>query len=433
MSLFGSSGIRRIANRDLLEIALKTGLAVGRVHKKVVVGCDTRTSNDAVKFAFLSGLLAAGAQSYDAGVIPTPTLAFAARKFDAGAMITASHNPPEYNGIKLVNPDGSAFDTRQREQFEAAITDLDLTSAPWQDMKSNRQYEGAVREHLESIKKDIPGPYKLKVVLDCGGAAASVISPTLLNELGCDVISLNCEPTGIFPHDVEPVEANLSQLIKAVKDFGADVGIAHDGDADRMMAVDDRGKYIPGDKLLLLFAEESGTNKLVTTLDASMVIDDIGAEITRTKIGDIYVSEELKKGGEFGGEPSGAWIFPKQSLCPDGIYAAAMITKIAARHKLSEIIERIPQYFILRGNVPKGSIELSDKLEKDLLSMKPLSVSDVDGIRIGFDDGWVLIRMSGTEPKIRITAEAKSEARVRELYKYCLHILEGHPSSGWEK
>ncbi|MDO8577774.1 MAG: phosphoglucosamine mutase, partial [Dehalococcoidales bacterium] len=267
MALFGTSGIRRIADRDLLEIALKTGMAVGKVHKKVVVGSDTRTSGEAVKYAFVSGLLAAGAQSYDAGVVPTPTLALAARIFDAGAMITASHNPPEYNGIKLVNPDGSAFDGKQREQFEGLIGNSSLAAAPWQEMKGNYPYEGAIREHVDSIKKGLSGAIKLKVVLDCGCGAASVITPDLLRQMGCEVITLNCSPSGFFPHDVEPTEANLSQLIQATKEFGADLGIAHDGDADRMMAVDDKGRFIPGDKLLLLFTEHMCANKVVTTLD----------------------------------------------------------------------------------------------------------------------------------------------------------------------
>ncbi|MDO8578814.1 MAG: phosphoglucosamine mutase, partial [Dehalococcoidales bacterium] len=213
----------------------------------------------------------------------------------------------------------------------------------------------------------------------------------------------------------------------------ADLGIAHDGDADRMMAVDDKGRFIPGDKLLLLFTEHMCANKVVTTLDTSMVIDQIGIDVTRTKIGDIYVSEELKKGGEFGGEPSGAWIFPTHSLCPDGIYAAAMITAIASRHRLSDIVDRIPQYFILRGSIAKDGVKLSSELKNKLMVLKPSSVSDIDGVRLTFDDGWVLIRASGTEPKIRLTAEAKSEARVRELYKTCLHILEGHQGSGKEK
>jgi phosphoglucosamine mutase len=415
MKLFGSSGIRRIADRNLIELALKTGLAVGEIYDDVVVGSDTRTSGDAVKHAFISGLLAGGSRVDDAGIIPTPTLALAARDFNAGAMITASHNPPEYNGIKLINPDGSAFDANQRLQIEDMIANDALKVTSWGNMKSNGVYENAVDNHIQHILTDIPEKTNIKVVLDCGCGAASVITSILLERMGCEVIPMNCTPGGFFPHDIEPVEENLGDLIKATKENGAELGIAHDGDADRMMAVDDKGRFIPGDKLLVLFAQQIGAKHVVTTIDASMVIDEMDFNVTRTRVGDIYVSEELKKGGDFGGEPSGAWIFPKNSLCPDGIYAAARLVVIASRHRLSEMVDRIPQYSLLRGNSPSQNVS-KDELGKRLLALKPLSVSTIDGIKLTFDDGWLLIRASGTEPKIRITTEAKSEKRVHELY-----------------
>ena len=422
MALFGTSGIRKVADRSLLEISLKTGLAVGKVYDRVIVGSDTRTSSEAVKYAFMSGLLAAGAQFWDSGVVPTPTLALAARKFKAGVMITASHNPPEYNGIKLLNPDGSAFDARQRLQIEDMISDDALATAPWTEMGNSRRYDGAVEEHIEHIRKAFPHALKLKVVLDCGCGAASVITPYLLRWLGCEVIALNCYPSGFFPHGVEPTESNLGDLIRATREFKADVGIAHDGDADRMMAVDDRGRFIPGDKLLVLFAQQSGAKKVVTTLDASMIIDEMGFKVTRTKVGDIYVSEALKKSGDFGGEPSGAWVFPDSSFCPDGIYAAAKLLAIASRHKLSSLVDRIPQYPIIRSSVASDE-SISSNLKKKMLALKPISVSNIDGIKLNFEDGWVLIRPSGTEPKIRLTAEARTEARARQFYDGSLRII----------
>jgi len=415
MKLFGTSGIRRVADKSLIELALKVGLAVGKGYGNVVVGCDTRTTGDAVKHAFISGLLAAGVECYDAGVIPTPTLALAAREFQAGAMITASHNPPEYNGIKLLNPDGSAFDANQREQIEGMIFGNSLSVAPWTDIKSYSIYNGAVVQHTTHIMKDFNDEFKLKVALDCGCGAASVITPDLLKRLGCEVVAINCDPNGFFPRDIEPTEANLGDLIKATRDNGADLGIAHDGDGDRMMAVDDKNRFIPGDKLLVLFAQQLGASRVVTTIDASMVIDEIGLSVTRTLVGDIYVSEELKEGGDFGGEPSGSWIFPNNSLCPDGIYAAAQLVAIASQQELSKLLDDIPQYPILRGSVTNEGVVMSD-LERRLLALEPLSVSTIDGIKLTFDDGWLLVRVSGTEPKVRITAEAVSDKRVRQLY-----------------
>jgi len=429
MQLFGTSGIRRIADRNLVELALKVGLAVGKIYDSVVLGCDTRTSSEAVRHAFISGLLGAGSRCYDAGVIPTPTLALAAREFRAGAMITASHNPPEYNGIKLLNPDGSAFDSNQRKQIEGMILNDSLSVASWRDIQSSRIHNGAIEKHIGYVLQDFPGKIKLKVVVDCDCGAASVITLRLLERLGCEVVALNCYPSGFFPHPIEPTEANLGDLIRATGELGANLGIAHDGDGDRMMAVDDKGRFIPGDKLLVLFAQQAGAKNVVTTIDASMVIDEADFSVTRTQVGDNYVSEALKKGGEFGGEPSGSWVFPNSSLCPDGIYAAARLVAIASEQKLSQLVDNIPHYPLLRGSITDEGTVMPD-LERRLLAMEPLSVTNIDGIKLKFEDGWLLIRASGTEPKIRITAEAKSETRVHQLYdsgireiKECLKIV----------
>ena len=411
-----------MADKSLMQLALKIGLAVGNVYRNVAVGCDTRTSSQAMKHALISGLLTAGSRCYDNGVIPTPTLAFAAREFNAGVMITASHNPPEYNGIKLLNPDGSAFDSYQRKQTEEMVLDDSLGAAPWQEIKDSSIYNGAIEQHIERILQDFPTGLKLKVVVDSGCGTACVITPYLLTKLGCEVVGLNCYPSGFFPHDIEPTEANLGDLIKATRELGADLGIAHDGDGDRMMVVDDRGRFIPGDKLLAIFAQEVGAKGIVTTIDASMAIDEMGFKIIRTRVGDTYVSEELKKGGGFGGEPSGSWVFPNISLCPDGIYAAAQVVAIASRQKLSPLVDNIPHYPLLRGSIRSEGIVMS-RLEQRLMAMSPLLVSNIDGIKLNFEDGWVLIRASGTEPKIRITAEAKSEARLRHLYDNSLRII----------
>jgi len=413
--LFGTSGIRRIADKSLIQLALNVGLSVGNIYGNSIVGGDTRTSSKALKHAFISGLLAGGSRGCDAGVVPTPTLAFATRGFDAGAMITASHNPPEYNGIKLLNPDGSAFDAYQRKQIEEMISGDFISVAPWGEIKGSIIYTEAVEKHTERILCDFPEGFKLKVVVDCSCGAASVITPYLLRKLGCEVVGLNCYPSGFFPHDVEPIEANLGDLIKATKELEADLGIAHDGDGDRMMVVDDKGRFVSGDKLLAIFALDSGAKRVITTIDASMAIDEMGFNVSRTRVGDTCVSEELKKGGDFGGEPSGSWVFPDISLCPDGIYAAAQITAIASRQKLSQLVDSIPRYPLCRDSISGEGVVMSE-LEQRLVAMKPLAVSHIDGVKLDFEDGWLLIRASGTESKIRLTVEAKSEARLSQLY-----------------
>jgi len=258
--------------------------------------------------------------------------------------------------------------------------------------------------------------------VDCGCGAGCLITPMLLKSMGCEVIELNCKPGGFFPRGIEPVEDNLGDLKRAVIKHKADIGIAHDGDADRMMAVDNRGNFIPGDKLMVLLALGTGSKEIVTTLDASIVLEEIGYDTIRTAIGDNYISQELKEGGIFGGEPSGSWVFPEIPLCPDGIYAAAKIALLAAKEDISELVADIPSYPIMRGSVSSNGRDIRIIL-RSLKKLKPVSIKGTDGIRMEFDDGWLLVRPSGTEPKIRITAEARTRSRVNELYQYALKAI----------
>lgn len=429
MKLFGSSGIRAPFGKDLLDLAFRVGLAVGKNYHEVVVGTDTRTTADAMKNAVSTGLLAAGARCADAGIVPTPTLAFVTREFNAGVMVTASHNPPEYNGIKLLNPDGSSFDALQQAQVEEAVTGESYDITGWEDIKQGGMFPEAVDRHISRILPDFPGETDIKVVIDAGCGAASLVTPRLLKRMGCDVIGINCYNSGFFPRPAEPVETNLKELCDTVRESGAVVGIAHDGDADRLMAVDETGRFITGDALLAIFASREGIKDVVTTLDASMAIGEMGLAVRRTRIGDTWVSEELRHGGDFGGETSGCWIFPEISLCPDGIYAAALITRIAARRKLSELVDSLPSYPLLRRSV-SGSIGSLSRVEEELEYLKPVLAGDTDGLKLNLTDGWILVRPSGTEPKIRLTAEAKTEERAQYLMEAALAAVNHSVTAG---
>jgi phosphoglucosamine mutase len=431
MTLFGSSGIRAVFDKDLLNIAFRVGLAMGKTRGNVVVGTDTRTSRDVMKHAVISGLLASGAACSDAGIVPTPTLAYITREFDAGIMVTASHNPPEYNGVKLFNPDGSSYDLVQQAQIEKYVKARSYRTAPWGNIKHGEAYRGAIENHIDIILPHFTEKSGARVVVDAGCGAAAEVTPRLLEKLGYEVIRLNCYNSGFFPRVIEPAEANLQELCRLVKESGAQCGIAHDGDADRMMAVDEKGRFITGDVMLALFARALGVDEVVTTLDASMVIEAMGFKVRRTKIGDTWVSEELKKGGGFGGETSGAWIFPEISLCPDGIFAAARVAAIAGGHKLSELADAVPVYPLVRGSVSSRGVAMA-ALESRLMALKPLDSSNSDGFRLSFSGGWLLVRPSGTEPKIRLTAEAKTEERARQLYEDGLRAIKDSSEVGGE-
>ncbi|MCZ7361858.1 MAG: phosphoglucosamine mutase, partial [Candidatus Methanoperedens sp.] len=230
-----------------------------------------------------------------------------------------------------------------------------------------------------------------------------------------------------FPgREPEPLDETLSLLKSACIASGADLGIAHDGDADRMMAVDNKGRFVSGDKMLAFFAIREARNAIAVPVDTSRVIDDMlgGIKISHTKVGDVYVAEALKKiNGDFGGEPSGAWIFPEVSLCPDGIYAAARLVEIVEKEgEFSGLLEAIPEYPVKRGAFPcrdknKAMVKITEKL-------KGLgNINTLDGVRVDLKDGWILVRPSGTEPKIRITVESKE--RCDDLFNKAENIVRG--------
>lgn len=422
MGRFGSSGIRGVVNEDITpQFGVSLGCAVGSLYKRVALAHDTRTSNIMLSSAVMAGLISTGAEAHFLGMASTPTLAYAARKFDCGIMVTASHNPAKYNGVKLWNSTGIAFSEKQEREIEAMLNSSKYAYVKWDGLKPSHSYRSAVREHADKIREQI-GPLALKVVVDCGCGAASTITPYLLRELGCTVITVNCQPDGHFPgREPEPVEENLATLMGTVRALGADLGIAHDGDADRMTAVDETGAYVGGDKLLGIFTKFEAKRKIVVPVDASMALEETGAEVVRTRVGDVFIAQEIKNSGaDFGGEPSGTWIFPEVSLCPDGVYAAARLAKLVKeKGKLSSLAAGIKSYPMLRGKIdytPEKKEKVRAALGKALAGVKGADIQTIDGTRLAFKDSWAVVRLSGTEPKIRITVEAKTQKAAGELY-----------------
>lgn len=401
--LFGSSGIRRVFDRNLLDLSLRMGIACGSINNSIVTGTDTRTTAPALSSGFISGALATGCSVVYGGIAPTPTVAFAAKKMDSGCCITASHNPEQYNGMKLINPDGSAYTKGQQEEIERLIELSTLSD--WAHQGDYRA-EDIITPHREAILSSMSIEKEISMILDCGGGAGSVITPSLMKDAGVKTECINCHTSGRFPRPSEPLESNLSYIPGIIRSGKFDGAIIHDGDADRFMAFDNCGRYISGDHLLMLFAEELGAKKVVTTADASMSIEEI-AEVRRTPVGDSFVSEELRKWGDFGGEPSGSWIFPSHSLCPDGIYAAMLFCKIASSCDIAERIDNMPSYPLIRYSMEYTGAQ-------DILRSMGAE-NPTDGIRLGDEDGWCLVRASGTEPKVRLTAEGKTRDIARSM------------------
>ena len=408
--LFGSSGIRQVFDTPLLTLAPLVGAAVALDAKEVVLATDARTSRTILADALISGLTAAGAHVRFGKIAPTPAVALAAGAGDAGIMVTASHNPEKYNGIKLFRPDGSSYTLSQQKEIEERIQKPSF--AAW-DALGTVEPADLNKPLQEKILSSIEIPAGLKVVVDCANGAGGQVTPGVIASVS-KVIPVNCDPSGTFARPSEPLETNLTHIPKIMKDTGADCAVVNDGDADRMMCFDNRGRYVDGDRLLMLFAKYLDAKQVVTTVDASMAIEEI-AEVHRTPVGDSFVSEELISWGDFGGEPSGSWVFPKHSLCPDGPYAAALFTQICAEWDVAAELDAMPRYTILRDFI------VSDKAKEAVLSLG--AVSATDGIRRAAEDGWYLIRASGTEPKIRCTAEGKTTAAAKRMLEEGMNAI----------
>ena len=415
MKFSGSSGLRMPWGSELITLAKNMGVAIGHQFEDIVIASDFRETSDSLLSILAGAIMAGGANVYYGGKVPTPTLAFATKNHGAGVMITASHNPPEYNGIKLWNPDGSAFSEEQMNSLERSGE-----IRAWNEV-GKLEIENTLSLHTEALLNEFTS-IDLNIIVDCSNGAGSVLTPYILRELGSRVTTINCHPSGRFPgHPSEPSEDNLKMLKRAVVKKGADLGIAHDGDADRFVAITSSGKYLNGDYILAIFAKVLGFKKIVAPVNSSMLLEDF-AKVIRCKVGDANVSSMMKKRGiEFGGENSGTQIFGRWRYTPDAIYAALKFAELATREDIDEMIKSFPRYHTFRGNLRYAhKEEIRRKIEKFLQGYE---VERIDGYRVQLDNGWFLVRFSGTEPILRITVEFENEDRGKIWFEKIIKAL----------
>jgi len=426
--LFGSSGVRGLVNIDLTPVlAAKIGLAVVTFSKakKVLVARDTRVSGLMLENALVSGLLAGGAYVNCLGVVPTPALAYLTKKLnaDAGVMITASHNPPQYNGVKIFGRDSIAYGDKSQDKVEKIIENESFGLVDWQNV-GEALYVDESRLYVEMIRKTTKLCKKWHVIVDPGCGATYNLAPAIFETLGCKVTAINSQPDGFFPaRSPEPNAESLKPLANIVQKFNADVGIAYDGDGDRAAFIDEEGNFVDFDRVLATYAAQVAKRDkgvIVTNVEASMCVEKMvqthGGKVVRTKVGDVYVAEAIKKHkAVFGGEPCGAWIHPQFHYCPDGILSSVMLLKALEDEdkSLSKFIAETPQYEIIRENVTcKNEVKhkVVEKVGERIKSIFPVykDFSTIDGVRLALRNGWILVRASGTEPLVRLTVEGES-------------------------
>ncbi|MFW6142013.1 MAG: phosphoglucosamine mutase [Candidatus Saliniplasma sp.] len=443
--LFGTNGVRGIVNQDMtVDLALRLGKAIGTWLEQgtVAIGTDTRLSNQMLKNAVCSALNAAGCDVIDLGEAPTPAIQMYTRdNTDLGIAITASHNPPQFNGIKCIDSDGTELIRWKEEEIEKLYFTKKFDLAEWSKVGEIRS-DDATGAYMDAVKskvdRSIIEEANLKVIVDCANGAGCYSTPYILKDLGCDVITLNAQPDGTFPgHESEPTEKNLRDLIRLVKETDADIGIANDGDADRAIFIDENGRYLHGDKTLTLMAktvvQENKGGTVVTPVSSSTSVEDVvkdaGGELIYTRVGSPIVAREMiEKGALFGGEENGGLIFAEHQYCRDaGLTAAKIVEMVATKGPLSKQVDELPSYALDKRGVSCPD-EMKDELIKQLKKrFEKEDLDDTDGLKIYYENGWVLIRPSGTEPKYRVYSQAKekdtAEALGRKHQKIVKNVL----------
>ena len=439
MEVFGSSGTRGVANEDLTpEFATRVAMAVGTVWDvdRVALARDTRLTGGMLADAAAAGLASVGASVDRLGVVPTPALqAYAEAEGVPGLMVTASHNPPPYNGIKLVGDDGIELTVADLEAVEETLTAGAFDRVPWDAVGGSRSIDGVARRYREevvaAVDREAIASADLRVAVDPGHGAGCETSPAIFRELGCEVVTVNAQPDGRFPgRDPEPVPDNLTELGRLVRTAEADLGVAHDGDADRAIFFDETGDYIEGDAALAaLSAAALGPGDVtVSGVNVSQRLVDVareaGADVELTPVGSTRIItriRELQAAGRavpVAGEGNGGIIFPGHRLARDGAYTAARFLELVVSAPASAVVAPYDGYHNVRENIPyENDVERAAILDAvaSFAKESDATVAEQDGYRLDYGDGWVLARPSGTEPLVRVYAEARTTDRAEAL------------------
>jgi len=434
MSLFGTSGIRGVVNQDLtVDLCQEVAQALGTIlplGSRVCVATDTRLSREILKDAILSGLQSCGIEMTDLGILPTPVLALLTREwgFDTGVMVTASHNPPEFNGMKLFNRDSLGYNRIQERQIE----DVYLKKGFRRESQGRLYHgQGMSEVYLDFIQgrltsKTFDG--KLKIVVDPGNGAASGIVSEIFTEMGLDVVPLNDVPDGLFPgRNPEPKEDTLYNTVQFLREVKADLAVCFDGDADRVVFCDREGFLGFNEPIAFisrLVVQESGKKTIASTVETGRLLDlaveELGVRVVRGEVGDVNVAYLARENdAAIGVEQVGVYIIPEVGYYPDSIFATLiLLSRMSEVGEVREFFKRMPKLFFDKSKVScpnklKEAVMRKVGEEADFLGADSLNA--LDGVRLEFGDSWMLIRASGTEPVIRVLAESSSATKTRDL------------------
>ncbi len=436
--IFRAYDIRGVFEKDITpEAALRIGRGfgtyIGGEGKKLVVGRDVRLSGQVLEEELTRGLASTGCAVLNVGVIPTPILSFSVIRYggDGGVMITASHNPPEWNGFKLFKRGGGtcAQGTGMEEVKETVFSGKFKTSR----RGSVEKYDGALADYAAFVEDKIKIRKPLKVALDASNGTCGLVAPELFRRFGCELIPINLEPDGRFPaHLPEPKEETLTDLMRRVADEVADFGVGYDGDGDRAVFVDDKGRMVPGDLTLTVFSdyylEKNENVKIIFDVSCSSSVEEAikagGGIPIVSRVGRAFIVDMMKsEGAIFGGEKSSHFYFSEIHGFDDGVFASLKMAEILSTRdkRFSEIVDAIPRY----PSTPTINFDCPDEKKfrvvealKREFKKSGYETVDIDGVKVFMPDGWLLIRPSNTMPQVKITAEAKTKKRLREIVDF---------------
>jgi phosphomannomutase / phosphoglucomutase len=437
--LFGTNGVRFVpgVTHDL-DFVINLSEAIGTYFGggEVLVGQDGRLSSPALSNAAVSGLLSSGVDVAEAGLVPTPALEYAVKtlKYRGGVMITASHNPPQYNGLKVASSDGVEIPRLDEQRIEKIYHDHDQTKADWKSVGVARQEPSVVRNYIKGIMSMVNvrriAERRFTVVMDLGNGAQAVAAPYLVESLGCKLISLNSVVDGAFPgRGPEPTPSTLGDLSTVVRSVGADLGVAYDGDGDRSMFCDEEGKVLWGDQSSSLLAdyvlEKNPGATIVTSVASSQAIESVAkrhnATVLRTKVGSVEISRTiLERNALFGFEENGGCIYQPHIPVRDGGMTTGLMLECLASRGMS--FSKAFSFAVPRYYQAKTKVEVSGKRAESVMKAVERQgkgeVERVDGLKVWTDEhSWVLVRQSGTEPIVRIFAESGSQEKADLLMK----------------